>query len=156
MNSKERVINTIAGNSIDAVPLGFYVVDCDTIEKVIGRDTYVRNKIKIQLALWEGRRDEVAESFKKDTVEFFEKIDCCDLITMKEAFLLPPKDYEPKKPRKIADDMWEDSEGRIYKASVLSNEIICVLHIRYWINNTECEVIFQWDLLFLSVHQQGF
>ena len=126
MNSKERVRAAIAGESVDRTPLGFYVVDCDTVEKVIGRKTYVRNKIEMQIALWEGRRDEVAESVKKDTVEFFRKIDCVDLLTFKEAPVLPPKDYQPEAPRRIDEGTWEGKDGRVYKASWLSNEIICV------------------------------
>ncbi len=126
MNSKERVQTTIAGQEPDRVPLGFYAVDYDTIEKVLGRKTYVRNKIEIQLALWDGRRDEVVESMKKDTVEFYRKIDCADIILPKEASLVPPADYEPDSPRKIAEDRWEDSEGRIYQAVEHANEIQCV------------------------------
>ena len=123
MNSKERVQSTIAGEEADRVPLGFYVVDYDIIEKVIGHPTYVRNKIDIQLALWDGRRDEVAESLKKDTVEFYRKIDCADIILPKEAALLPPADYEPDPPQKIAEDRWEDREGRVYQAVRHANEI---------------------------------
>ena len=126
MNSKERVRAAVAGEPVDRIPLGFYVVDCDTVEKVIGRKTYVRNKIEFQLAIWDGRRDEVAESVKKDTVEFFQKIDCVDLLTFKEAPILPPKNYEPEAPRQIDKETWEDKRGRVYKASWLSNEIICV------------------------------
>ena len=126
MTSKERVKAVIAGEAVDKVPLGFYVVDCDTIEHVIGRKTYVRNKIASQVAFWEGRRDEVVESYRKDTVEFFQKIDCVDLITFKEAPVVPPKDYEPDPPRKIGDGLWKDREGRILKASLLSNELVCV------------------------------
>ncbi len=126
MNSIERVENVLKGNTVDRVPLGFYLVDCDTIEKVIGRQTYVRNNIARQIAFWEGRRDEVAESYKKDTVDFFRKVELCDIITAKEAAVLPPKDYEPPKVRKIADDKYEDEEGRIFKISKLSNEFVCV------------------------------
>ena len=126
MNSKERVTAAIARQPVDRVPLGFYAVDHDTVERVIGRKTYVRNKIGIQLALWEGRRDEVAESLKKDTVEFYRKIDCADLILPKEACLLPPKGYDPDPPKKIADDRWEDREGRIYQAVWGVNEIQCI------------------------------
>ena len=126
MTSKERVRATIEGKAVDKIPLGLYVVDCDTIERVIGRKTYVRNKIGSQIAIWEGRREEVVESYKHDTVEFYRKIDCVDLITFKEACLVPPKDYEPESPRKIGEGLWEDRRGRIYKASVISNELICV------------------------------
>ncbi len=126
MTSKERVRAAIDREPVDHIPLGFYCADCDTVEKVIGRKTYVRNKIGIQTALWEGRRDEVAQSLKEDSVEFYRKVDCVDLLTYKEAQNLPPKDYEPDPPRQISDDMWEDRQGRIYKASHLSNELVCV------------------------------
>jgi uroporphyrinogen decarboxylase len=127
MNGKERVKATIQGKPVDRIPLGFYVVDCDTIEKVIGRPTYVRNKVAQQIALWEGRRDEVAESCKADAVEFFKKIDCVDLLTFKEAQPLPPKGYKPENPpHKTGDNTWEDSNGKIYQTSELANEIVCV------------------------------
>lgn len=111
---------------MDKIPLGFYVADCDTIEKVIGHKTYVRDKVGRQIAFWQGRRDEMVESYKKDTVEFYRKLDCVDLITFKEAPLVPPKDYEPDPPKKLDDETWEDRRGRIFKASRLSNELICV------------------------------
>ena len=126
MNSKERVRAAIAGEPVDKIPLGLYVVDCDTIEKVIGRKTYVRDKIGQRIAFWEGRRDEVVESCQKDTFEFFNKIDCVDLITFKEGLLVPPKDYEPDPPKKIDDDTWKDRDGRIFQASRISNELVCV------------------------------
>jgi uroporphyrinogen-III decarboxylase len=126
MTSKERVQAAVARQPVDMVPLGFYVVDYDIVEKVIGRPTYVRNKIEIQIAMWEGRRDEVAESFKKDTVEFYRKIDCADVILPKEAPVLPPKGYEPDPPKKTGEDLWEDRHGRIYQASRIANEIQCV------------------------------
>ena len=99
MNGKERVQAAVAREPVDYVPLGLYTVDYDTVERVIGRPTYVRNKIAIKLALWEGRRDEVAQSIKEDTVAFYRKIDCADLILPKEAPFLPPRDYCPDPPQ---------------------------------------------------------
>ena len=58
MNSKERVQAAIARRPVDRVPLGFYAVDCDTVSRVLGRPTFVRNKVESQIALWEGRRSE--------------------------------------------------------------------------------------------------
>ena len=126
MTGKECVRATINREPADRVPLGFYLVDYDIIEHVLGRPTYVRNKIKSQIAFWEGRREEVVESYKKDTVEFYQKIDCCDLVTFKEAPLVPPPDYEPERPKKIAPDAWRDKQGRIWKISELSNDITIV------------------------------
>jgi hypothetical protein len=126
MTGKERVHATIARQPADAVPLGLYLVDCDTISKVIGRPTLVRNRVEAQIALWEGRRDELAESYKKDTVEFYRKIDCADIILYKEAALLPPKGYVPDPPKKIDDDTWEDRAGRIIKANRAVNDLMVV------------------------------
>jgi uroporphyrinogen-III decarboxylase len=126
MNSRERVTAAIARAPVDCVPLGFYAVDHDTVERVLGRRTYVRNKIEIQVALWDGRRDEVAEGLKKDTIDFYRKIDCADILLPKEAQLLPPADYEPDPPKLIAEDRWEDRAGRIYQAVRHVNEIQCV------------------------------
>ncbi len=128
MTSKECVRKVIAREPAPYVPLGFYIVDHDTIEAVIGRETYVRNKIKTRVAFWEGRRDEVVESFKKDTVEFFQKIDCCDIITFKEAPIVPPKDYEPPKVRQVDDHAWEGADGTVWQASELTNDI-SVVHV---------------------------
>lgn len=61
MNSKERARAAIARQPVDYVPLGFYAVDCDTISRVIGRPTLVRNKVESQIAIWEGRRDDLDE-----------------------------------------------------------------------------------------------
>lgn len=127
MNSKERVRAAIRRERPDKVPLGFYIVDYDTIERVIGRPTYVRNKVKSQLAFWEGRRDEVVESYKRDAVEFYRKIDLADVICFKEAPIVPPEGHKPENPpRQIEDDVWEDAQGRVYKISQISNEFVCV------------------------------
>jgi hypothetical protein len=126
MTSKERVRAAVAGRAVDRIPLGFYLVDCDTISRVIGRPTYVRNRIGAQLALWEGRRDEVVESYQRDTVEFYEKIGCADIICFKEAPLVPPKDYDPDPPRRLDEETWEDRDGNVYRHSRISNELVCV------------------------------
>ena len=126
MNGKERVQAAIERRPVDRVPLGFYAVDYDTVQRVLGHETYVRNKIAQQVALWEGRRSEVAESVKKDTVELFRKLDIADLILPKEAPVLPPRDYIPDPPRRTSPDTWEDRNGRVYKAAWDANEIACV------------------------------
>ncbi|HJN30245.1 MAG TPA: uroporphyrinogen decarboxylase family protein [Candidatus Latescibacteria bacterium] len=126
MNSKERVRAAIQRQPVDRVPLGFYAVDCDTVGSVLGRPTFVRDKVESQIALWEGRRDELAAALKADVVEFYRLMDCADLLLPKEAMLLPPADYEPLRPRAVGDDRWEDERGRIYQASRRANEIRCI------------------------------
>lgn len=126
MNSKERVRAAIARQPVDRVPLGFYAVDCDTVGRVLGRRTFVRDKIESQVALWEGRRAELAAGLKADVVEFYRRIDCADLLLPKEAMLLPPADADPDPPRRLGPDRWEDRRGRVFQASRQANEIQCV------------------------------
>lgn len=90
--------------------MGFHAVDCDTVEKIIGRPIFVRNK-KSRIALWEGRRVGVDESYKKDTIDFLQKTPARHLITFKEAPILPPRDYKPLRPRRINNHTWEDKRG---------------------------------------------
>jgi len=133
LNSKERVRAAVARERVDKVPLGLYVVDYDIVEQVIGRETYVRNKVKSQIALWDGHRDEVVESYKKDTVEFYRKVDLCDLICFKEAPLVPPQGYVPEdKPRQVNEKIWRDARGRVYQVSQLSNEFVIVEDPTVW------------------------
>ena len=115
MNGRERVRAAIAREPVDCVPLGFYAVDHDTVERVIGRPTLVRNKVEIQIAIWEGRRDELVESYQRDSVEFYRKIDCADMILFKEAPLVPPAGYEPDPPKKIGEDLVTDPAVNLHQ-----------------------------------------
>ena len=125
MNSKENVMAVLKHNNPDEIPLGMFAIDCDTVKNIIGRDTFVRNKAGQTLALWQGRRDEVVQSLKEDSIELFEKLDCIDVaIVEKEANILPPKNYEPQKVKKLDDLTWEDENGIIYRFSKISNEIV--------------------------------
>lgn len=139
MNSRERVRAAIARQPVDRVPLGLYAVDHDTIEAVIGRPTVVRNQLAMQLALWEGRREEMVQQWKTDLTEFYRKVDCVDIITCRDAMLMPPRGEmtsplmppplpEPgAPPRKIETNVWEDTKGRVFKAIPEANEIKCIL-----------------------------
>ena len=59
MNSKERVKRALRREHLDRVPIGFFAIDFDTVERLLGHETYLRAKAKSQIAFWEGRRDEV-------------------------------------------------------------------------------------------------
>ena len=74
MNSRERVLAALEHRPVDRLPLGFFAVDHDTVSRVLGRETFLRHKAKSQIALWEGRRAEVAQSWKEDTIEFYRRI----------------------------------------------------------------------------------
>jgi len=113
---------------VDRLPLGFFAVDHDTVSRVLGRETYLRAKAKSQIALWEGRRDEVAQSWREDAIEFYSKIDLIDIIPVHAmaSSVLPPADYEPEHPERITPDTWRDRDGRIYRYSPQTEDITCI------------------------------
>jgi len=117
MNSKERVRAVLAGVIPDRVPFGEFAVDFDTVEKVIGHETYYRAKARSQIAFWEGRRDEVVQSWKEDGIAFFKKMDCFDIINIgaMASSLAPPRGFLPEKPARIDAETWRFKDGRVYK-----------------------------------------
>ncbi|MFC1558124.1 uroporphyrinogen decarboxylase family protein [candidate division KSB1 bacterium] len=120
MTSKERVIKALEFIEPDRVPVGEWGIDHDISEKVLGHKTYWRSKAEITKALWEGKRDEVVESFKKDVIEITDKFGH-DLISVN---LVPPKGFKPQKVKKINDETWEDEFGQIWKYSSGSDIIL--------------------------------
>ena len=128
MNSRERVLAALEHRPVDRLPLGFFAVDHDTVSRVLGRETYLRAKAKSQIALWEGRRSEVAQSWREDAIEFYSRIDLIDIIPVHAmaSSVLPPADYEPERPERIAEDTWRDRAGRIYRYSPQTEDITCI------------------------------
>lgn len=125
MNSKERVLATLDGRLPDRVPYGEFSVDFDTIEKILGHETYLRAKAKSKIAFWEGRHDEVAESYRRDHIELHEKLGL-DIVTFPAAtWCIPPETDQPP-PRKINENTWEDAHGRVYKYSETTADITCI------------------------------
>jgi hypothetical protein len=128
MNSKQRVLAALEHRAPDRPPLGFFAVDHDTVSKVIGRETFLRSKAASQIALWEGKRDEVAASWREDAIEFYSKLDLIDIVPAHAmaASVLPPKGYEPLRPEKIDDVSWRDNQGCVYRYSPRTDDITCV------------------------------
>ncbi|MCZ7646151.1 MAG: hypothetical protein M5U26_12825 [Planctomycetota bacterium] len=134
MNSKERVARTLRGEETDRVPIGFFAIDSDTVEKILGRPTYLRAKAKVQVAFWEGRRDEVVESWKRDTIDLYRKLDFLDIVPVccMASSVAPPKGYRPEAPRRVDDVTWEFKDGRVYKYSELTQDLTMVHDPRQW------------------------
>ena len=146
MNSKQRVQAVLDHKQPDRVPLGFFAIDSDTASKVLGRETYWRAKAKCTMAFWEGRRDEVVQSWIEDGIELYKKLDIIDIVPVcvMAAGLCPPKNYCPQAPRQIDGNTWEDKQGRIYKHSSKTKDITVVHDPACWSQryNVEDEL---WD-----------
>lgn len=125
MTSKERVNAVLAKRIPDRVPWGEWAVDFDTVGKVIGHDTYYRAKARSQMGFWEGRRDEVVQSWKEDGIAFFKKMDCLDIINIgaMASSIAPPKGYKPDPPKKVDENTWEFADGTVYKYSDITADL---------------------------------
>jgi len=132
MTSKERARTALLGGVPDKVPFGPNGIDYDTVEHILGHETYVRARGKCLLAIWEGRRDEMVQSLVEDTVALFRKLDVCDIIRADGAGPVPPKGYQPEAPRRVDGATWEFADGRVFKWSDLTGEITQVYDPQQW------------------------
>lgn len=124
MNSKQRVNATLDGIEPDRVPVATFAIDFDTVEKILGHETYLRAKAKSKIAVWEGRQDELEDSYVKDHIELHEKLDL-DMVSFPQAtWQVAPFDGPP--PRRVDENTWEDKYGRVYKYSDITADITCV------------------------------
>lgn len=128
LNSKQRVKTAFSRKTPDRPPLGFYAIDSDIASKVLGRETYWRAKAKSQIAFWEGRRDEVVQSWIEDGIELYKKLDIIDLIPVccEAAGICPPKDYQPDAPKRVDENTWVDKQGKVYSYSSMTKDITMV------------------------------
>lgn len=125
MNSHQRVAKVFAGEVPDRVPIGEFAIDFDTIEKIIGRPTYLRAKAKSKVAFWENRHDEVIESYTKDHIELHEKLGF-DIINFPMATWAIPAPTDVPPPKKLNANTWEDREGRVFKYSEITHDVVCI------------------------------
>jgi len=134
MNSRTRVRTALAHEEPDRPPIGFFAIDYDTVERVLGRPTYVRAKAKCQIAFWEGRRDEVVQSWIEDTIDLHRKLDVIDVLRIASPSIgfAPPRGYQPDPPRRIDETTWEDRRGRVFKLSEVTGDITCVHDPEQW------------------------
>ena len=122
MNSKERVYTALQHREPDRVPVGEAYVDYPIIEQVIGRKTFYRSHARETFALWEGRRDEVVDSQKRDLVEFVRRTEL-DIVPV---WLVPPRNQIVEKPRPIGENTWEDRAGNVLQYVSQTEELVVV------------------------------
>jgi hypothetical protein len=128
LTSKERVESVFAGQIPDRPAIGFYAIDSDTAGKILGRETYWRAKAKSQIGFWEGRRDEVVQSWIEDGIELYKKLDFIDVVPVscESAGVCPPKNYDPNPPKQIDETTWESKDGKVYRYSPITKDIVVI------------------------------
>ena len=119
MTPKERVIAALEHREPDRVPSGEFAIDYSIYEEALGRPSHCRGRLRTFQALWDGRRDEVVESQKRDTVDLTLALGI-DMVCVSG---VPHRDMDFPKPRQIDECMWEDANGNVIKYSVETEDI---------------------------------
>jgi len=122
MTPKERVKTALRHQEPDRVPIGEIIVECEMVEQVLGHESFLRGHFKTDKAYWEGHRDEVVDSLKRDTVELAKKLEL-DVVPV---WLVPSKHQEIKRPKQLAEGVYEDEKGNILQYSDVSKWLITV------------------------------
>lgn len=128
MNSKERVNKIFDGEIPDRPAIGFFAIDSDIASKILKRETYWRAKAKSQIAFWQGRRDEVVQSWIEDGIELYKKLDIIDIVPVCTYMggICPPKDYNPNPPKQLDDNTWQTDDGKVYRYSPVTRDLTVI------------------------------
>lgn len=113
MLPKERVIAALEHREADRVPIGEQGVDWEVTDRALGVQTLYRAKWRQYTALWEGRRDEIAESHWRDLVGLTRKFEW-DFVVVPT---VPARKGSYYVPETLGDYTWRDETGRVWQYS---------------------------------------
>jgi len=120
MLPRERVFAALENREADRIPWGEHSVDYNVYEDILGRGTFVQAKMKETQAYWDGRRDEVVESYKRDRLDLIRALEM-DIVFVNR---LPPKGYHPKPMEKLDEETYRDESGNIYRVSETTHDLM--------------------------------
>lgn len=120
MLPRERVFAALEHREPDRIPWGEHSIDYNVYEDILGRPTFVQAKMRETQALWDGRRDEVVESYKRDRVDLIRALDM-DICFVGGS---PPKDYRPTPLERLDDVTYRDTAGNLYRVSSTTHDLM--------------------------------
>ena len=120
MLPRERVFAALEHREPDRIPWGEHSIDYNVYEDILGRPTLVQAKMRTTQAYWDGRRDEVVESYKRDRLDLIRALDM-DIVFVSE---VPPKGYQPQPMEKLDDETYRDTNGDLYRVSATTHDLM--------------------------------
>lgn len=124
MLPRERVAKTLSFQEPDLVPWGEHSIDYTTYEMVLGRESLVQGKMKQTRAMWEGRRDEVVDSYKRDIPDLAEALGF-DIVTIG---MVPAKGAKETPMKQLDEETFEDAGGNLYRISKTTHDL-CIYKV---------------------------
>jgi uroporphyrinogen decarboxylase len=120
MLPKERVYAALEHREPDRIPWGEHSIDYNVYEDILGRETLVQAKMRTTQAYWDGRRDEVVESYKRDRLDLIRALEM-DIVFVSA---VPPKDYRPEPMERLDEETYRDEEGHLYHVSSTTHDLM--------------------------------
>lgn len=113
MLPKSRMIAALEHKEPDRVPVGEQSIDWEITDRALGVKTLYRAKWRAYTALWEGRRDEIADSTARDLVGLVRKFEH-DFVVVPT---VPAKQETYFRPEMLGEYAWRDERGRSWHYS---------------------------------------
>lgn len=120
MLPRERVIAALNHQEPDRIPWGEHSIDYNVYEDILGRPTFVQAKMRETQAYWDGRRDEIVASYKRDRFELVKALEM-DIVSVGA---VPGKGYRPEPMNKLDEETYRDGNGDIYKVSTVTHDLM--------------------------------
>jgi hypothetical protein len=120
MLPRERVFAALEHREPDRVPWGEHSINYNVYEAILGRESFVQAQFKQTKALWDGRRDEVVESHKRDKIDLVRALEM-DIIAVGQ---VPSRDHQPKPMKKLDEETYEDEGGNVYRVSATTHDLM--------------------------------
>ncbi len=120
MLPRERVLTALKHREPDIVPWGEHSIDYNIYEQVLGRKTFISAKFRLTKAWWDGRREEIISSYKKDTLDLVDALGLDIIIASRM-----PSVLEQEKPmEKMDDETYRDDKGNIFRVSSVTRDLM--------------------------------
>jgi uroporphyrinogen decarboxylase len=120
MLPRERVFAALEHREPDRIPWGEHSIDYNVYEDILGRPTLDQAKMRTTQAYWDGRRDDVVESVKRDRIDLVRALEL-DLIHVSA---VPPKGYQPEPMEKVDENTYRHKSGSLYRVSATTHDLM--------------------------------
>ena len=120
MLPRERVLAALEHREPDRIPWGEHSIDYNVYEDILGRKTFVQAKMRETQALWDGRRDEVVESYKRDRLDLIRALEM-DIVFVGA---VPRKEEPPEPMEKLSEGVYRNRDGDIYHVSATTHDLM--------------------------------
>lgn len=120
MLARERVAKTLAHEEPDMVPWGEHSIDYNIYEMTLGRETWVHAKIRETRGWWDGRRDEILASYKRDIPDLVRALGM-DIVTVG---LNPSATWRPVPLEQVDEVTYRDGAGNLFRVSSATHQLM--------------------------------